>query len=92
MADIVIGHERVRDNPDRVKHRQPLEHSYKHLFFGVAEWPVSSRSHSPVVAVVPREALAKPPSSVLQAPYSGNRVSVAPVAFHPPWLNGSTRT
>jgi hypothetical protein len=50
----VIGHERVRDNPHRIKRRQPLEHSYKHLFFGVAEWPVSSRSHSPVVAVVPR--------------------------------------
>jgi hypothetical protein len=54
MAVIVIGHERVRDNPDRVKRRQPLEQSYKHLFFGVAEWPVSPRSHSPVVAVVPR--------------------------------------
>jgi hypothetical protein len=54
MAVIVIGHERVRDNPDRVKRRQLLEHSYKHLFLGVAEWPVSSRSHSPVVAVVPR--------------------------------------
>jgi hypothetical protein len=54
MAVIVIGHERVRDNPDRVKRRQTLEHSYKHFFLGVAEWPVSSRSHSPVVAVVPR--------------------------------------
>ncbi len=54
MADIVIGHERVRGNPDRVKRRQSLEHSYKHFLLGVAEWPVSSRSHSPVVAVVPR--------------------------------------
>ncbi len=54
MAVIVIGHERVRDNPDRVKRRQPLEQSYKHFLLGVAEWPVSPRSHSPVVAVVPR--------------------------------------
>jgi hypothetical protein len=74
MADIVIGHERVRDNPDRVKRRQPLEQSNKHFLLGVAEWPVSPRSHSPVVAVVPREALAKPPSSVLQAPYSEARI------------------
>jgi hypothetical protein len=54
MAVEVIGHERVRDNLDRVKRRQSLEHSNKHLFLGVAEWPVSFRSHSPVVAMVPR--------------------------------------
>jgi hypothetical protein len=54
MAVEVIGHERVRDNPDRVKRRQPLEHSNKHLFLGVAEWPVSPCSQSPVIAVVPR--------------------------------------
>ena len=54
MADIVIGHERVRDNPDRIKGRQPLEQPDEHLLLGVAEWPVSPRSHSPVVAVVPR--------------------------------------
>jgi hypothetical protein len=74
MAVIVIGQERVRGNPERVKRRQPLEHSYKHLFFGVPEWPVRSRSHGPVVTMVPREALAKPPSSVLQAPYSEARI------------------
>jgi hypothetical protein len=74
MAVEVIGHERVRDNPRRIKRRQPLEQSYKHLFLGVAEWPVSPRSHGPVVEVVPREALAKPPSSGLQAPYSEARI------------------
>jgi hypothetical protein len=50
----VIGHERVRDNLDRVKRRQPLEQSYKHFLLGVAEWPVSPCSHSPVIAMVPR--------------------------------------
>jgi hypothetical protein len=74
MAVIVIGHERVRDNPDRVKRRQPLEQSNNHFLLGVSEWPVRPCSHSPVVAVVPREALAKPPSSVLQAPYSEARI------------------
>jgi hypothetical protein len=54
MAVEVIGHERVRDNPDRVKRRQLLEQSYKHFLLGVAEWPVRTCSHSPVVAVVPR--------------------------------------
>jgi hypothetical protein len=43
MAVIVIGQERVRDSPDRVKRRQPLEQSYKHFLLGVAEWPVSFR-------------------------------------------------
>jgi hypothetical protein len=73
MAVIVIGHERVRDNPDRVKRRQPLEQSNKHFLLGVAEWPVSPCSHSPVVAVVPREALAEP----LQASVSGFSVQVS---------------
>jgi hypothetical protein len=47
--------------------------SYKHFLLGVAEWPVSSRSRSPVVAMVPHEALAEP----LQAPVSGFSVQVS---------------
>jgi hypothetical protein len=50
----VIGHERIRDNSNRIKRRQPLEQSDEHFLVGVAEWPVSTRSNSPVVAVVPR--------------------------------------